>query len=129
MASTVQEMDAGSLAACLEASVGVLVIDARPFIAFNSSHISTAHNVHCPPILKRRSRGTIPLENVIRCPKARTGLLEGRYTSTVVYDEGSSSASDVPRDSNVASVLKCLTEDARVTSLYFLRGERHIFVN
>ncbi|ELU13834.1 hypothetical protein CAPTEDRAFT_83446, partial [Capitella teleta] len=114
-------MSAGTLAACLEGSLGVLVIDARPFIAFNSSHVTSAHNVHCPPILKRRSGGTIPLENVIRCPKARGSLLDGRYTSVVVYDESSASVRDIPRDSNASLVVKCLTEHARASSLYFLQ--------
>ena len=123
-AVVVDEMAVGTLAACLEASSGVLVIDSRPFMAFNSSHVTSSHNVHCPPIVKRRSGGTIPLANVIRCPKARVALLEGRYTSVVVYDDASPTLHDVTGDSNLSLVIKCLTEDAGVTTLFFLQGKR-----
>jgi dual specificity MAP kinase phosphatase len=120
--AVLQEMSVAALAAFLEGNVGVLVIDTRPFMTFNSSHVSTAHNVHCPPIVKRRSGGCISLENVIRCPKARGALLEGRYSSVVVYDESSLTIQDIPRDSNAELVIKCLTEHVRVSSLFFLQG-------
>ena len=29
-----------------------LILDCRPFLAHNESHIASAINIHCPPILR-----------------------------------------------------------------------------
>lgn len=65
----------------------VLLIDSRSFLAFNAGHISTAHNVHCPPIVRRRCGSRIPLENILRCPDSRERLVTGKYGAVVVYDD------------------------------------------
>jgi len=79
-----------------------LVIDSRPFLAFNAAHILTAFNAYYPPILMRRrtaaaagvgstpGSGVLPLETIVNDAETCRELLAGRYTSVVVYDEGHS---------------------------------------
>ena len=67
----------------------VLVIDCRPFLAYNSDHINGSHNIHFPRILRRRSKGPLPLKYILTCPETREELLAGVYELVVVYDENS----------------------------------------
>ena len=101
----------------------LLVIDCRPFLVYNLSHITHAHNVHCPPIVKRRSGGSLPLENIIRCSTTRTKLQTGQYTTVVIYDENTESLDQLTADSNMTLVLKSLTEDTELKGVFFLEGK------
>ena len=69
-----------------------LVIDTRPFLAYNASHIGTARNAYYPPILLRRRAGgkttSLSLEQMVRDEELCRELVGGRYTNVVVYDEG-----------------------------------------
>ena len=69
-----------------------LVIDTRPFLAYNTSHIRTALNAYYPPILLRRRAGgretCPPLEAIVRDAGVCRELRDGRYKNVVVYDEG-----------------------------------------
>lgn len=76
----------------------VLLIDSRSFLAFNAGHISTAHNVHCPPIVRRRCGFRIPLENILRCPDSRERLMTGKYSVIVLYDDSTESTDGVSVD-------------------------------
>ena len=105
-------------------SRAVLVVDCRPFLKYNLSHISSAHNIHCPPIVKRRSGGSLPLENIIRCAETRSELLNGGvYSTIVVYDDSTQQLETLTKDSNLALVLKSLTDDTKFRDVYFLSGE------
>lgn len=87
----VRPMAVDRLAAHLTGHDGVLVIDSRPFLAFNGGHVRTAHNVHCPTIVRRRCGGRqLPLENIVRCPDARDRLRDGNFSAVVVYDHRTS---------------------------------------
>ncbi len=110
-----------------EADISILLIDTRSFMEFNLSHIQTAHNVHCPPIVKRRSGGSLSLENILRCPTTRAKLRAGGYNMVVVYDENTTSVSDLPSDSNMALVLRSLSDEPAVKSLCFLEGKFVLF--
>jgi protein-tyrosine phosphatase len=100
----------------------VLLLDCRSFMDFNSCHIISAHNVHCPPIVKRRSGGVLSLENIIRCGQTRAKLLAGNFNMVVAYDEGKASASQLAAetDTNMSLVLRSLTEAEGLTNVYFL---------
>ena len=65
----------------------VLLIDCRSFMDFNAAHIHSAHNVHCPPIVKRRSGGSLPLGNIIRCSRTRSRLQAGLFHLVLAYDQ------------------------------------------
>ena len=100
----------------------ILLIDCRSFMDFNSSHIANAHNVYFPPIVKRRSGGTIPLANIVRCGVTRSLLVAGEYTMVVVYDSESRGVDALPSDSVMSLVLKSLTDEADLQPLYFIEG-------
>ena len=100
-----------------------LVIDCRPFLAFNEGHITTAHNVHCPPIVKRRSGGCISLANVIPCEKARQKLKAGLFSRVVVYDDSTDDLENLAKDSNLFLVLKSLQDDSGISTVHYLQGK------
>ena len=123
-ATTADPVSAAELAQWLQSewSTEVLVVDCRPFMVYNSSHIRSAHNVHCPPILKRRTGGAMPLENIVRCPKTRVKLLSGVFKSVVLYDDCTRCLTELSPDSNIAIVLKSIRNGAGFQSVYFLEG-------
>lgn len=67
----------------------VLILDCRSFVYYNNSHIVDSYNVHCPLLLKRRSKGPLPLDHLVTCSEARGKLQEGFYQAVLVYDEDS----------------------------------------
>uniref|UniRef100_K1QNW8 Dual specificity protein phosphatase 4 n=1 Tax=Magallana gigas TaxID=29159 RepID=K1QNW8_MAGGI len=88
----------------------ILILDSRPFISYNEGHIVTATNVHCPPILKRRSGGFVALENIVPCVEKREKLESGDFKRVVVYDEDTVDLELSAKDSNLYSVLKSLRQ-------------------
>ena len=127
MAAFQATLSAEALAAAITSStdstgINVLLLDCRSFMDFDACHIRAAHNVYCPPIVKRRSGGNISLESVIRCPTTRAQLIEAHFDMVVVYDEDSESHDDVQSDSNTSLVLKTLRDEASILQVYFLEG-------
>nr|XP_002742360.2 PREDICTED: dual specificity protein phosphatase 1-B-like [Saccoglossus kowalevskii] len=106
-------------------SDAILLLDCRPFLAYNSHHIAKSQNIHCPTILKRRSKGTVSLENIVTCEESRTKLLNGVYKSVVAYDQHTSTCEydHIPKDCDMELILHSLLQDPLVSAdLYFLRG-------
>ncbi|XP_076460769.1 dual specificity protein phosphatase 1-like [Babylonia areolata] len=104
-----------------------LVVDCRPFMAYNTGHILGAVNVHCPPILKRRSGGFVALENIVVDEEKRGRLQRGGYGRVVVYDQSTadhlpSSSSEADRDSNLCSVLRSLRQQVSLDQVFYLLG-------
>ncbi|XP_062606791.1 dual specificity protein phosphatase 4-like [Saccostrea cucullata] len=100
----------------------ILILDSRPFISYNEGHIVTATNVHCPPILKRRSGGFVALENIVPCRTKREKLENGEFKRIIVYDEDTVDLELSARDSNLYSVLKSLRQQIEVGELYYIKG-------
>ena len=101
----------------------LLVVDCRPFTLFNSSHVDGAVNVYCPPIVRRRAGGVIPVVNVVRSAEALADLTSGRCRAVVVYDERSSSVDELDADSNACLSLGSLaTVLTSSTPLCLLKG-------
>ncbi|XP_041369264.1 dual specificity protein phosphatase 1-like [Gigantopelta aegis] len=100
----------------------VLILDTRPFMSFNTCHIENSTNVHCPPILKRRSGGFVALENIVPCEKKRECLLRGDFTTVIAYDQNTTLLSDAAQDSSLYSVLKSLNQQVDVPNIYYLAG-------
>ncbi|KAJ8317695.1 hypothetical protein KUTeg_005599 [Tegillarca granosa] len=94
----------------------MLLLDCRPFMAFNEGHIVTSCNVHCPPILKRRSGGFVALENIVPCEKRRQKLEDGEFDTVVVYDSNTSDLANSAKDSNLYSVLKSFRQQVETVS-------------
>ena len=107
----------------LDISNSLLVIDCRSFLAYNSGHIVKAHNAHCPPIVRRRSGGSLSLENILRCEKTRDNLAQGHYRQIVVYDENSQDIGQLPDDSTLTLVLKGLSCNSHDIDTFYLYGK------
>ena len=122
----VQALEVFDLANAL-ASTDVLVIDCRPFIAFNQSSIIDAVNIHCPPILKRRSGGFIALDNIVPCAKKRAQLENGAFPSVIVYDERTRELTKVTSESNILAVIKCLLEQFDYLNVKYIIGKYTLF--
>lgn len=99
-----------------------LVIDCRPFIAFNSGHIVSALNVHCPPILKRRTGGKIQLQNVISSDEVRSEVMNSQYDVAVFYDDRTMDIDQLPPDSVIIMAIKVVQETQRMPEIYLLQG-------
>jgi hypothetical protein len=92
-------------------------------MAFNDSHVSSACNVHCPRILKRRSGGFLALENIVPCETKRRLLESGHYRSVIVYDSDTVNLTEAAKDSNLYSVLKSLHQQIDGPSIHYLVGK------
>lgn len=104
----------------------VVVIDCRSFLAYNSGHISTAHNVHCPPIVKRRSGGVLPLQNILRCQHTRNLLEDGLTCKLVVYDENTRELEQLADDTILSMVLKGLSLNLSRCEILHLHGKTYV---
>ncbi|XP_059162112.1 dual specificity protein phosphatase 1-A-like [Physella acuta] len=100
----------------------ILIIDCRSFLAFNQSRIVESVNIHCPPILKRRSGGFISLENIVPCEEKRAMLLKGVYPNVLVYDDNTLELAQASSDSNLLSVIKSLLKQVDSLSVRFIIG-------
>jgi len=104
-------------------SSALLVVDCRPFTSFDSARVDGAVNVHCPPIVRRRAGGQIPVVNVVRSAEALADVTSGRCRAVVVYDESSNSVDELDNDSNARLSLNSLAAvRAPSTPLYLLKG-------
>lgn len=100
----------------------VLLLDCRPFMAYNDNHIAGSSNVHCPPILKRRSGGFVALENIVPCPEKRQMLKEEQFRTIIVYDNDTSNLTLSSKDSNLYSVLKSLRQQVDHCEAVYIQG-------
>ena len=107
----------------------IILLDCRAFISFNEGHIKESQSVICPSIVKRRSGGNIPLDNIIRCAKSKAALLDGKIRTVVAYDDAAHNISTIERDCNLYLVLKCLCEDLSIrgVDVRFLEGKYENF--
>lgn len=101
----------------------LLVIDCRSFMSFNNNRIVNSINIHCPPILKRRSGGFISLENIVPCESKRSELQRGLLTDVLVYDDNTVHLNQAPKDSNLLSVIKSLLKQVIGVSICFIVGK------
>lgn len=106
-----------------------LILDSRSFMSYNESHIIHSENVHCPPIVKRRSGGFIALENIVPCELKRKQLENGVFKRIVVYDGDTCELTSSSKDSNLYSVLKSLrqqlTDNINQSDICYLKGLYH----
>ncbi|XP_035672731.1 dual specificity protein phosphatase 1-like [Branchiostoma floridae] len=100
----------------------VLLIDTRPFLAFNDCHVVMADNTHFPAIIKRRSKGSVGLDLIIKDGDKRGKLLAGFYSDVVVYDESSDGQQHLTRDSTTQLVLNGLRQNCSNCRVAFLKG-------
>lgn len=105
----------------------LLIIDCRSFMSFNRGRIVQSINIHCPPILKRRSGGFISLENIVPCERRRRELQTGILTDVLIYDDNTVHLSQAPKDSNLLSVVKSLLKQVVGVTIRFIIGRSFDF--
>lgn len=126
-------IDAGRLAARLDES-NVLLLDCRPFLAFNESHVVSAINAYCPSIVRRRARGgRLPLGRLVLDADVRDKLSRGSYYSAIVVYDDEGELGSVPSegegdDAMARLALRCLRHDVVGSpQLYLLEGGFRLF--
>lgn len=94
---------------------GFLVLDCRPFIAYNVSHIRGAINVNCCDRFnrKRLQQGKASLADLATTKEAKEMLKKRWWKEVIVYDECSEDLSTLPSTHTLFLVINSLVEDAR----------------
>ncbi|XP_068611678.1 dual specificity protein phosphatase 16 [Brachionichthys hirsutus] len=87
----VQPIGAEALAALLEGGLDrVVLIDSRPFVDYNASHILEAVNVNCSKLMKRRlQQDKVQITELLQHSAGKKLVLHGSQ-EVVVYDQASS---------------------------------------
>ena len=82
-------IDANSLSVMIETAPSVLLVDCRPFIAYNVNHIRGAINVNCCDRFnrKRLQQGKAVLADLATTKEGKEMLKKRTWKEVVVYDE------------------------------------------
>lgn len=104
-----------------------IVLDCRPFISYNMSHISGAINVNCSDRFNRRrlQQGKASLADLATTREGKELLKKRTYREVVVYDDNTCDKERVNPAHPLMLVLTALLEDNREPIL--LLGEQSIF--
>ncbi|XP_044137272.1 dual specificity protein phosphatase 16 [Bufo gargarizans] len=77
----------------------VLLIDSRPFVDYNTSHILDAININCSKLMKRRlQQDKVQITELIQHSAKQKVELECQVQQVVVYDQSSVDISSLPSD-------------------------------
>ena len=92
-----------------------LIIDCRPFIAYNVNHISGAINVNCCDRFnrKRLQQGKATLADLASTKESKELLKNRSWKEVVVYDDCSDSLEKLPTSHTLFLVMNALVEDHR----------------
>merc|ERR1719232_174664 len=92
-----------------------LLVDCRPFIAYNVSHIRGAINVNCCNRLnrKRLQMGKATLADLATTKEGKEVLKKRSWKEVVVYDDCSDSLEKLPAGHTLFLVMSALVEDNR----------------
>merc|ERR1740129_2480508 len=90
-----------------------LLLDCRPFIAYNVSHIKGAINVNCCNRFnrKRLQQGTASLADLATTKEGKEALKKRNWKDIIVYDDGSEDLASLPSSHTLFLVIKSLVED------------------
>ncbi len=93
----------------------LLLIDCRPFIAFNVNHIRGAINVNCCDRFnrKRLQQGKAMLADLATTKEGKEQLKQRNWKEVVVYDDCSESLETLPVNQALFLVINALVEDCR----------------
>ena len=107
----------------------VLIVDCRPFIAYNVNHIRGAINVNCCDRFnrKRLQQGKATLADLATTKVGKETLKRRNWTEVVVYDDCSESLEKLPVSHTLFLVMNALVEDHR-RPVMLLGGLRHFEV-
>merc|ERR1712038_849018 len=92
-----------------------LLLDCRPFIAYNVSHIKGAINVNCCDRFnrKRLQQGKASLADLATTKEGKELLKKRTWKEVFVYDECSDSLENLPSSHTLFLVMNALVEDHR----------------
>ncbi|XP_069618966.1 dual specificity protein phosphatase 16 [Ranitomeya imitator] len=77
----------------------VLLIDSRPFVDYNMSHILEAININCSKLMKRRlQQDKVQITELIQHSAKQKVELECQVQQVVVYDQSSADVASLPTD-------------------------------
>ncbi|KAM3833512.1 dual specificity protein phosphatase 16 isoform 2-T3 [Vipera latastei] len=116
-----QLMTGQRLVTWLESSMEkLLLIDSRPFVEYNMSHILEAINVNCSKLMKRRlQQDKVLITELIQHSAKQKVEIDGKQ-EVVVYDQNSADLATVPSDSFLSLLLRKLEES--FSSVHLLAG-------
>lgn len=92
-----------------------LLLDCRPFIAYNVSHIRGAINVNCCDRFnrKRLQQGKASLADLATTKEGKETLKKRNWKEIIVYDDCSEDLSCLPDSHTLFLVIKSLVDDLR----------------
>merc|ERR1712038_1730127 len=92
-----------------------LLLDCRPFIAYNVSHIKGAINVNCCDRFnrKRLQQGKASLADLATTKEGKETLKKRNWKEIIVYDDCSEDLSCLPDSHTLFLVIKSLVDDLR----------------
>lgn len=92
-----------------------LLLDCRPFIAYNVSHIKGAINVNCCDRFnrKRLQQGKASLADLATTKEGKEMLKKRNWKEIIVYDDSSDDLASLPSSHTLFLVIKSLVEDLR----------------
>lgn len=122
----VRPLDPDTLVRKLERCSGrtnFLVVDCRPFIAYNVNHIRGSINVNCSDRFNRRrlQQGKATLADLATTREGKDLLKKRTFKEVVVYDDSTSDVDHLPTSHPLFLILSTLVEDNREPCL--LLGE------
>ncbi|XP_069680692.1 dual specificity protein phosphatase 10-like isoform X2 [Periplaneta americana] len=112
----VRPLDADSLVRKLrKAARSFLVVDCRPFIAYNVNHIRGSINVNCSDRFNRRrlQQGKATLADLATTREGKDLLKKRTFKEVVVYDDCTTDFDRLPTSHPLFLVLTTLVEDNR----------------
>ncbi|KAM9846159.1 dual specificity protein phosphatase 16 [Aulostomus maculatus] len=118
---TVRTIGPEALVALLEGGLDrVLLIDSRPFVDYNASHILEAVNVNCSKLMKRRlQQDKVQIAELLQHSAKKKLELQGDQ-EVVVYDQSSSDAASLGSDCFLKVLL--LKLERNFPSVHLLSG-------
>ncbi|KAL7976341.1 hypothetical protein Chor_002560 [Crotalus horridus] len=98
----------------------LLLIDSRPFVEYNMSHILEAININCSKLMKRRlQQDKVLITELIQHSAKQKVEIDGKQ-EVVVYDQNSADLATVPSDSFLSLLLRKLEKN--FNSVHLLAG-------
>lgn len=104
---------------CSKSVRNFLVVDCRPFIAYNVNHIRGSINVNCSDRFNRRrlQQGKASLADLATTREGKDLLKKRTYKEVVVYDDCTADFDRLPVSHPLFLVLTTLVEDNREPAL------------
>lgn len=126
----VHTVDADTLARKLDrrAADSFLVVDCRPFLAYNVNHIRGSINVNCSDRFNRRrlQQGKATLADLATTREGKDALKKRCFKEVVVYDDSTEDVDHLPTSHPLFLILSTLVEDNREPAL--LMGESFFII-